>query len=304
MSLDDDVASLEAGVHYDDVSGEAEKATEKLNETSESLDVKNDDDSYGLLITSMYHQVGNKFLWVINYPSLMLCIAEQCYSSPFEIRGVKWHVVVYFDPDFFNLDLRVAESQPLPSEALKVRLKLVNQISKKLSISKDSEHCFTKKSPTWGFHIPSGVFTEDSGFLVDGELVIVAEVCGVSDVADESTPQRKLVEDNGFYVLPSQVQSVRFIFERQPDVVEAFRSKNQHLRTTYMNFLLGFNEALYQPIQEISNEDLVEADKAISYFKDVGFKVDWLEKKLEQVKENKEKELSCEASSARSGGTA
>ena len=47
-----------------------------------------------------------------------------------------------------------------------------------------------------------------------------------------------------------------------------------------------------QSLQELSNEDLFDADIALKYVKDVGFKVDWLEKNLEQVKEKKEKELS------------
>lgn len=50
--------------------------------------------------------------------------------------------------------------------------------------------------------------------------------------------------------------------------------------------------SMCQSLQELSNEDLFDADIALKYVKDVGFKVDWLEKNLEQVKEKKEKELS------------
>ncbi|CAH8343295.1 unnamed protein product [Eruca vesicaria subsp. sativa] len=60
---------------------------------------------------------------------------------------------------------------------------------------------------------------------------------------------RKL-EVNGFHVLPSQVkslyiiglsqvQSVSLIFETHPDTAIEFRAKNQHVRTTFMNFLLS-----------------------------------------------------------------
>lgn len=62
-----------------------------------------------------------------------------------------------------------------------------------------------------------------------------------------------------------------------------------------MNFLLSLIETLYQPLEWLSNEDLVEADIAVTYMEDVGFKLDWVEKKLNQLKEKKEKELSCEA---------
>ncbi|VVB06141.1 unnamed protein product [Arabis nemorensis] len=63
-----------------------------------------------------------------------------------------------------------------------------------------------------------------------------------------------------------------------------FRAKNQHLRTACMNVLLSLIETLCQSPQELSEEDLVEADNALAYMKDAGFKVDWLKKKLEEVK--------------------
>lgn len=59
-----------------------------------------------------------------------------------------------------------------------------------------------------------------------------------------------------------------------------------------MGFLLSLIETLCQSLEELSNEDLVEADVALTYLKDAGFKVDWLEKKLDIVKDKKEKEQS------------
>lgn len=59
-----------------------------------------------------------------------------------------------------------------------------------------------------------------------------------------------------------------------------------------MNFLLSLIETMCQSLEELSNEDLVEADIALTYLRDAGFKVDWLEKKLEQLKEKKEEEQS------------
>lgn len=88
---------------------------------------------------------------------------------------------------------------------------------------------------------------------------------------------------------------MRRIFERHPDIVVDFRAKNQQLRTTWMNFLLSLIETLCKSIQELSNDDLVDADIALTHLKAVNFKVDWLEKKLDQVKEKKKKELSVVA---------
>ncbi|CAN8254284.1 unnamed protein product [Cochlearia groenlandica] len=97
----------------------------------------------------------------------------------------------------------------------------------------------------------------------------------------------------GFQVLPSQVDSVRVIFERHPDIAEEFRAKNKHLRKSCISFLLSLIETLCQSLEELSLEDLVEADIALTYLKDAGFKVDWLEKILDQVKVKKEKEQVC-----------
>lgn len=85
---------------------------------------------------------------------------------------------------------------------------------------------------------------------------------------------------------------MRRIFEKHPDIAVGFQVKNQHLRTTFMNFLVNVIDSLCQSLQKLSNEDLVEVDIALTYLKDAGFKVDWLEKKLDQVKEKKEKEQS------------
>ncbi|XP_024014639.1 MATH domain and coiled-coil domain-containing protein At3g58410 isoform X2 [Eutrema salsugineum] len=92
---------------------------------------------------------------------------------------------------------------------------------------------------------------------------------------------------NGF-----EVESVRRIFERHPDIAVEFRAKNQRLKKECMNFLLGLIETLCQSLDELSNEDLVEVDIALTYLKDAGFSVGWLEEKLDQLKENKEKERS------------
>ena len=77
---------------------------------------------------------------------------------------------------------------------------------------------------------------------------------------------------------------MRGIFERHSDLAEKFRAKNQHLRTACMNFLLSLSEMLHESLQELSNEDLVEADVALTYLKNAGFKVGWLEKSLDQLK--------------------
>ncbi|KFK34489.1 hypothetical protein AALP_AA5G152200 [Arabis alpina] len=127
------------------------------------------------------------------------------------------------------------------------------------------QHCFDEQSPTLGYTFPYQVLAEDGGFLVNGELMIVAEVIGASDVFEESIPFEKV------------------------------RGQRVSCSSFTGRICESLIETLYQPLEELSNEDLVEADIALTYLKDVGFKVDWLEKKLDPLKEKKEKERSCEA---------
>ncbi|XP_048616505.1 eukaryotic translation initiation factor 4G-like isoform X1 [Brassica napus] len=108
----------------------------------------------------------------------------------------------------------------------------------------------------------------------------------------ETSTINESMDVNGFNVLPSQVESVRRLFERHPDIAVRFRAKNQLLRNSCMNSLLSLIETLCQPLEDLSNEDLIGAEIALTYVKDSGFSVDWLEKKLDQVKEMKEKEVS------------
>ncbi|ANM63461.1 MATH domain/coiled-coil protein [Arabidopsis thaliana] len=213
---------------------------------------------------------------------------------------------------------------------VELRLTLRNQHNS-LNLSIKADHCFDEKRTTWGIPIPERIpicklQTElyQSEHVVKGDFKIIAEVdvfeavgtlteSDISGKASElltkkirndgnesgdllkkTSPEKESnhVDVNGFQVLPSQVEYVRSIFERHPDIAVEFRAKNQHLRTSCMIFLLSLIETLCQSLEELSNEDLVEADIALTYVKDAGFKVDWLEKKLDQVKDKKEREQS------------
>ncbi|CAL9245936.1 unnamed protein product [Arabidopsis halleri] len=115
-----------------------------------------------------------------------------------------------------------------------------------------------------------------------------------NDSVNKTQQPKETMDINGFQVLPSQEKFVSRIFEKYPDIAVGFHAKNQHLRTACMNVLLSLIETLCQSPQELSNEDMVEAGNALAYVKDAGFKVDWLEKKLEEVKEKKEEGQTAE----------
>ncbi|KAL0662979.1 hypothetical protein Bca4012_099816 [Brassica carinata] len=102
--------------------------------------------------------------------------------------------------------------------------------------------------------------------------VDVLEVVGTSEKSEETNP------------LSQQVESVSSV---QDSVVE-FRARNQHLKTACTNVLLSLTQTLCQTPQELSVGDLVQAEKALAYMKDTGLEVEWLVKKLNEVKEKKE----------------
>ncbi|KAL0866983.1 hypothetical protein Bca101_046101 [Brassica carinata] len=237
----------------------------------------------------MAMQVGKKFSWVIKDFSSLQC--EKCYSAPVLIGDCKWRLFAYpkgkDKDDHLSLFLEVADSESLPSGWRKY-----------VKFRQSSLRWFDEKATGWG--IPSLIpltklHDEKEGLLVNGDLVIdaevdVLEVIGSFDESEESHLGKETMNVNGFQVLVSQEESVRRIFEMHPDIADGFRAKNQHLRNACMSFLLSLIETLCVSLQELSNADLVEADVALTYVRDAGFKVDWLEKKLEIVKEKKEKE--------------
>ncbi|KAG2325542.1 hypothetical protein Bca52824_008270 [Brassica carinata] len=57
-----------------------------------------------------------------------------------------------------------------------------------------------------------------------------------------------------------------------------------------MNVLLSLTETLHLSPQKISDSDLSDTETTLAHMKSIGFKLDWLEKKLGEIKEKKAKE--------------
>ncbi|AAG27901.1 hypothetical protein [Arabidopsis thaliana] len=140
------------------------------------------------------------------------------------------------------------------------------------------------KLPSCGFRsmLPLNELLDvNGGFMVNGEVKIVAEV-GVlevvrkSDVLVETSLVMESIDVNGFQVLPSQVESVKSLFEKHPDIASKFRPKNPHLRTTSLNSLLSLTEILChcQSPEELSIDDLANAYSTLICLTKAGFKLD------------------------------
>ena len=94
---------------------------------------------------------------------------------------------------------------------------------------------------------------------------------------------QETVDMNGFKVLASQVTLVRKIFAEHPDTAVGLKSKNQVLKTAYMNVLIGLINTLNKPSHNHSEAELTKAESEWSELEEVGFKLDWLKSKLEGV---------------------
>ncbi|KAL9295399.1 MATH domain and coiled-coil domain-containing protein [Arabidopsis thaliana] len=271
----------------------------------------------------MGNPVDNKFTWVIkNFCSVS---PKPIYSDQFLIGGNKWHILAYSKKrdghQFLCLDLELVDCEFLPSEwrkVVKVSFTVVNFFSKKLSRQIGLKHCFNKKERSKGgslFHL-SELTDKKCGFLVDGEVEIVAQITVLETdrrfhvskdynmemqcwdkMATTLVENKELNDDDkaglvnvkGFQVLPSQLGIVNRIFEKHPETALECCTKNQELRASYINVIFSLIKLLYKGAQEHSTHDLSDAEGALAYMKNLGFKLDWLEKKLDEVKEIKKK---------------
>ncbi|KAG7558906.1 MATH/TRAF domain, partial [Arabidopsis thaliana x Arabidopsis arenosa] len=241
------------------------------------------------------HETDKKFTWVIkNFNSLD---SDGVYSDTFKAGRCKWHLVVYpqrYDNCGYDtcvsMYLCVSDSESLPTgwrRHVKVSLTMVNQFPG-ISHTQETQGWFDEKNTTLGFSTfcVSGFPSRDNGFLINGEVKIVAEVDVLEVIGEFDVPEGS-IDINGFQVPPSQVESVNSLFEKYPGFASNHCSKNQHLRKAYLNVILSLTETMSKSPEELSNGDLAEAYSALRYVTEAGFKLDWLEKILKETGETR-----------------
>ncbi|VVB06155.1 unnamed protein product [Arabis nemorensis] len=104
-----------------------------------------------------------------------------------------------------------------------------------------------------------------------------------SDDVDE------IVKINGFQVLDSQVNQVKAIFEKHPDIASDFNLKNQQLKNAYMGVLLDLIMTLCRSPNELTMDDLHKADRTVLDLTKAGMKLHWLRQKLDEAFLKKER---------------
>ncbi|XP_010516470.1 PREDICTED: MATH domain and coiled-coil domain-containing protein At2g42465-like [Camelina sativa] len=97
------------------------------------------------------------------------------------------------------------------------------------------------------------------------------------------------VEVNGFRIFYSEVDCVRRIFEKHPETAMNIRPKNQMVKNAYMNNLLDLIDIICLAPQELTEEELRDAENTLFELVEVGFELDWLKKKLEELCVKKKK---------------
>ncbi|WZZ48281.1 hypothetical protein YC2023_048388 [Brassica napus] len=167
---------------------------------------------------------------------------------------------------------------------------LLNQSDKELHRSPISlsSNLFCAKTPAWGFAktIPVSKFQE-KGVLEKDRLIIEFHIKVIEafdgEGGDVTNNKKKTIDINGFQVFASQVTKVGKIFTEHQDIALDFKPTKQEVKTAYMNVLLRVIKTLNKPPKSLSETRLNKASSELSELMDVGFKLDWLKSKLEEV---------------------
>ncbi|KAG9160409.1 hypothetical protein Leryth_008815 [Lithospermum erythrorhizon] len=124
-----------------------------------------------------------RFTWAIE--NFTRVNQKKLYSDVFVVGEFKWRVLIFpkgNNVDCLSVYLDVADSSNLPygwSRYAQFSLAVVNQISSKYSIKKDTQHQFHQRESDWGFtsFMPlSDLYDPNKGYLVNDTCILEADV--------------------------------------------------------------------------------------------------------------------------------
>ncbi|KAL0718687.1 hypothetical protein Bca4012_068010 [Brassica carinata] len=213
-------------------------------------------------------------------------------SSPNFLSGdCEWFVNVY--PNGYHIDerlslhLQVANSESLPlgwKKQASYSFALLDQTGKELYRTPESCKLFRAQFTGWG---SPKAFTlqklQDMGFLENNKLILKVDVKVIQAVDEGAVTEKDMLDVRGFKVLYSQLPSLNKLFRKHPDVAVNFKLKNQSVKTTYMNLLLGLVEKLDKPSPSFTESELSNAQSQLIDLTESGFELDWLKKKLDEI---------------------
>ncbi|CAH8302700.1 unnamed protein product [Eruca vesicaria subsp. sativa] len=213
-------------------------------------------------------------------------------SSPkFSSGGCKWFVNVYPNgyhiDDRMSLHLQVANPESFPlgwKWQASYSFAILNESGKELYRTPESCKLFRAQFTGWG---SPKAFTlqklQDMRFLQNNKLILKVNVKVIQAVDEGVATGTDMLEVRGFKVLYSQLPSVNRLFRKHPDVAVNFKLSNQLVKTTYMNLLLGLIEKLDKPQNNFTEIELSKVHSELIDLTKVGFELDWLKKRLDEV---------------------
>ncbi|XP_009119376.1 MATH domain and coiled-coil domain-containing protein At2g42465 [Brassica rapa] len=210
-------------------------------------------------------------------------------SDNFSSGGCEWFVKVYPKgyrcSDHLSLFLHVVNPESL-RRGWKRRaiycFVLSNQSGQVLYRSPNESKCdlFCAEVPNWGCQ--KTLPLTELGFLEKNKLTVEVYIKVVEVVHQGKSTENDIIDFNGFQIIASQAFSVANIVSQDPYFVVDFRPENQWVQTKYMS-LLGLVETLSKSPQSLSATELSNAQRDLTALTEAGFKLDWLNSKLEEV---------------------
>ncbi|CAA7060377.1 unnamed protein product [Microthlaspi erraticum] len=231
--------------------------------------------------------------------------SEKIYSYPFVVGCCSWRVGVYYkgnkydDSLSLSLSLVVSDADFMPpgwKRHAQFSFTIVNQISEELDdncgVLTETQEWFDHKTPAWDFSnsIPLGKLdakhAKHGGFIVDGKVKIVVDL-NVLEAVGKYEDDEDFLDFYGLPVYPSEMEVVSPIFEEHPDFASHFVEKDlgTYFKRVVIQQLILLIKDLRKPLKDIS---FYHAHHTLVYLKAVGLDVGWLEKKVSDLKEQKE----------------
>ncbi|XP_018432851.2 MATH domain and coiled-coil domain-containing protein At2g42470 isoform X2 [Raphanus sativus] len=237
----------------------------------------------------------NKVLsWEIDNPSERTDVMK---SDTFSSGGCNWFLGVCARDHLYMYlkDVDTHKLRPGWKRRVSFCFVLLNKSGKELFRSPDEGRCrlFCAEAPDWGLPrtFPLTKLRE-KGFLEKNKLTIEVYMKVFEVVQEGKSTENDVLDYNGFHIFASQANPVGDISIDHPDFALDVIPKNQAVRTVYMNLLLGLVETLRKSPQSLSVTELRNAQSELTQLTEAGFKLDWLNSKIQELSLERKKVLS------------
>ncbi|VVA94045.1 unnamed protein product [Arabis nemorensis] len=225
---------------------------------------------------------------------------EGSIQSPnFSSGGCEWVLKVYPKGDGIDDDLSLYLSVANPKSLrfgwkrrVNYSFVLLNRSGKELYRTDEACKLFCSQFSSWGIAM---AFTlkklQEKEFLEKNKLIVRVEVKVIEVIDEGDVTGNETFDYKGFQVPYSQVAPVSRLFVEHPDIAVNFKLKNQLVKTTYMNLVLGLIKTLNKPAHSFTETELSKAQSELIELTEAGFELDWLKKKIDEISLERKKEI-------------